>query len=522
MAQEAQKSVTVLPFSTPAEKDFSHLQGGLAAILASRLAAHAGLSVVNPGPLMQDLRQAWLQGDHQGVRDKVKAIGVDYVVIGNLLPVADQLQVTTTVLVDMTKANSFTITANREEELLVAMDDLSWDISEQLFGKRRPGTTAAQSSTQTDTEDRFATPHPDRTYRETLLTGTTDAVSDEQMVSSARRSRSIPLELRAMDVADLDGDGMDEIVLASGQELVIYRFSGEHFARKATIPVAGYTRILAVNIADIDNNGQAEIYVSTSKGIQAFSWVFSWNGKNSTVLAKNIPYYLRPVQVAGGKTVLMGQKSDLEGPVAPTIYRLALQADGNVQQLGTVPLPQGINLFSFSYGDINGDGSLETVAINNDDQLLVFDTSGRPLWKAGGYGASKIYYGPPPSETGYDKARKTIPQRIAIHDIDLDGRQDVIVAKNIKTTVAYLQSLTSFEGGSIEALTWKNNGLHPLWATRNLPGYVAGLQVTSLQDQENNKTTRLYFGESTSEGLLNFFSGKSCQIHAYTIDSTEK
>lgn len=518
--QEKQGTLTVLPFATPAGTHYDYLQDGLATMLASRLAERADLVVINFGPVLEKLRAT--QKDPSQLRKIITSIKSDYIVTGSLVAVDENLRLSAHVFNNDNTAEMFSVNTADEKSLFGAVDVLAWDIAEQVFDRKRPAALETQSVQLQQGEATFSTPHPDRTYREAVLTGT-GVKSVDKVVESARRSRAIPIELTTMDVGDLDGDTTEEIVLAAKDRLLIYHFSGEHFAKKAEIPIAAYATIHAVNIADVNQDGINEVYVSANKDDIPFSWILTWNGRKADFLATELPYYLRPVALSTKEVVLMGQKVGLDSPLAEAIYQLELSNNGALQQVKKLQLPAGANLFNFVYGDLNGDGNQETIVIDAKNQLAVFDASGGFLFRTGsGYGISKVYLGALPGRDGYDKKRTSVPQRIGLADLNGDGTPEILAAKNNETSIKYLSSFNNFEEGSIAVLTWQENSLVPLWATRNVPGYIAGFQTFSKKNKNNNQKTVLYFGESTSGGFFNFFSPETCVIHAYTLDLTRK
>jgi len=57
-------------------------------------------------------------------------------------------------------------------------------------------------------------------------------------------------------------------------------------------------------------------------------------------------------------------------------------------------LPKSVNLFDFALADLNGDGMVETIAVDREEKLTVYDQAGALLWISNeNFGGSKNYLG---------------------------------------------------------------------------------------------------------------------------------
>ncbi len=69
-----------------------------------------------------------------------------------------------------------------------------------------------------------------------------------------------------MDIGDVDGDGRNEVVLMEGSDIVVYRFQDQRLLKLATFSSPDRDRFIAVDVADINQNGRAEIFASKVRG----------------------------------------------------------------------------------------------------------------------------------------------------------------------------------------------------------------------------------------------------------------
>ncbi len=514
--------VVFLPFQVRLPGQYDYLQEGLANMLASRVTAHAGIIALHQSARTRQM-SAYLQaGKEQEFARMLGRIRADYVIMGSLTGDKGAYQLTTHVFARSaaTTPRRFTRTIQSLDGVMAGIDELAWDIAVEVFGRQRPGPARA-AGTKKEGINAFTTEHPERAFREGLYRGGElglDTKSGFALVTT-RRSRKIPIGLKAMDVGDIDGDTTPEIVLATNTELLVYRYADDYFQKVTSLPLASYLRVHAINLADLDGDSRKEIYISANNGARPASLVAAWKDNGLSLLRGDIPFYLRPEQVAGRRPILLGQAGAPGGqPVSPTIYRLIRKPDGSYDKGEPLPLPSGLNLFDFTRADIDGDSTLEIVAIDRKNHLRVMDRAGKVLWQSGStYGAGKNFFGTLSSTDKGGHRRIYIPTRIIARDLNGDGRADIVVGRNRLATIKFFKRLRYFEGSSIAALSWNGSALEPLWETRKISGYTADYQLVTNTGKKDPATLQLYFAETESSYPFVFWEAESCNIHVYEI-----
>ena len=187
----------------------------------------------------------------------------------------------------------------------------------------------------------------------------------------------------------------------------------------------------------------------------------------------------------------MGQQASLrsiENFLSPGVFELTRDpANGRLVKGAKLLLPENTNLFDFIQADLNGDGSPETVVIDEKLKMLVYDAAFNLVWVSGAsYGGSKRYFGPEWGKTNKDgitgltlaeqdnRTLVFIPGRLDVKDITGDGLPEVVVSTNdINVATEYFGNIRSFDGGSVACLGWYGQGLVELWQTNHIGGYVA-------------------------------------------------
>jgi TolB-like protein len=112
------------------------------------------------------------------------------------------------------------------------------------------------------------------------------------------RSRSIPGNIVSIAWMDTDRDGKVEVVAAYEDGIAVYRLEGDDLEEKARIADAG-EGLVHVDAADINRNGIAEIIAVRYAAGKAVSDVWEFDGKQYNKTARDIPYFLRTVDLGG-------------------------------------------------------------------------------------------------------------------------------------------------------------------------------------------------------------------------------
>jgi hypothetical protein len=522
------RQVIFLPFEIQIPGSYNYLRNSLASMLASRLASRADIAATAQGIPSEKMARALQSGDFALFSQQLRQSGADYLIMGSLTPKGQNFELTSYVFSNNSgqAPKKFEQSLNVVENAMTAIDDLAWDISGAVFGKPRP-ETAASDYKQTSGTVAFQTAHPERAYREGLFSGAVSGLEagGQFELAASYRSKSIPADLMDINTGDLDGDGTDEIILLTNSSLLLYHQENGQFRQIAALPLPSYLRYLSVTVGDLNNNGLQEIYVSASNDDRPDSSGFEWNGKKFLSLFQHVGYYLRTLNVPDQPLMLIGQKPQIDQIAGGALYQMSLDQQYGVKKAKQLNLPEGINVFDFTLADINSDGTLETIAINNSNRLQVFDSAGTLLWTSAEiYGASNNFFGTLTSSAnavdtdktpGQAKESAYIKTRIVIADLDFDGTNDILIGRNRLETVRFVPNLRYFDGSSLSALKWQDGTLKPLWETKKIPGYITNYQV-SPQKKTNNQY-QILFAEVENSYPFVFWGTAATVLNSYTL-----
>jgi hypothetical protein len=339
------------------------------------------------------------------------------------------------------------------------------------------------------------------------------------------------MDLRGFDIGDVDGDGQAEIIVADKSEVKVFNRDGTRLNLLAAIKMLVRYPVHAVNAADLNGNGRAEIYISAADATGPGSRAVEWDGTAFVDLFTEARWYVRPMEVPGTGLVLAGQAAG-QLAVMPGIFSLT-NDNGKLRKQERLPVPDGVNLFNFVFADLDGDGQHEIVALDDSFKLRVIE-NGSTTWKSEErFGGTKRFIGGEPAmETGKNPMKNAlvdavgerfkeffIPSRILVSDVDRDGVDDIVLNRNPDSITTVAPRMIQYPNGTLVGLKWNGIGLEEMWRTRKIDGYVINYQVKSLaMSSENITGDELFIGLMLNTGSYNPFSSDQATVVIYPFD----
>lgn len=514
---------------------YAPLQDGITAMLAGRLAAAEGVILVE-SMLDEQQRRDFAAGYPE--TPVMVQLGVDYIGSGRMVAEGDMLHLRMQLYpADGAPSEQIEVTAADDQEILAAVDRLASQIAMKIVDGPPQGTIAGDGAAQAAEQglQGFRTEHPDRRYKEEIVSGAAVYTENAGMAISrgdfSRRKTELEDTPVAVAQQDINKDGLDEIVLLSQADLRIFHYDRGIVEEVGRFAVEPSLEAHAMNLADLDDDGQSEIYISAVKNGRFASMILSWSKQHGfQTIMENIRYGLRPLELPGEGVILAGQSSSMKDDVflEPGVFRLKMDRRNSIVEKGkTISLPRGLNLFDFVVGDLDGDGLNETIAITGNMKMVVYGPGNRMRWRSDReYGGSLRYLGSrwpdeednfptgnPDQDDGPALELQYLPVELRLADSNGDGKMDIISAGNelaMDNVLKFFPNLRSFSSGRIVCLTWQDGGMKELWNTETMNGHVAGFDFVVKEDSaaqtENATNVRLVVARSVGRGLEDLFS----------------
>ncbi|MDK9708998.1 MAG: FG-GAP-like repeat-containing protein [Desulforhopalus sp.] len=519
-------------FDASSAGSYAYLRDGIQSMLVSRLATRDKVVILDRNLSEKELLS--LKNKKSVPSGGTEAALAEYLVSGSLYALKGGLNIQVALYPFSADKETlrFEVVAKNPENLISDIDKLVEEIAQSAFGYKNIGSGGATTSKGQEGSSGFVTVHPEMAYKKSVHVGTvagTPGGSIKVSAKEGKKSLTIPREIRLFAVGDMDGDSADEIVVLMGRSLELYKVEGNKINKISTTNLPPTVDCHAINVADLDNNGRMELYISATHGLDVSSLIVDWDkGKGFRIVSDNIPWYIRPISIPKKGWQLAGQKrgNDRISLVKPGVYVLALDGNGMPKESGRLPLPDDVNLFDFVYADLDGDSTQEIVAIDKKEKMKVFNQANELLWVSKKtFGGSQIYIGPSRGEAVNNKDRKNftveedafremnfVPGRLIVADVDTDGRQEIIINENTLSSLSIFEKIRIYNDGVIVGLSWDGTALNESWRTGTFRGYIAGFGFSILAQNDNSgqtikggekkRSAGLYVGHLPKSGTL--------------------
>lgn len=557
-ATESTGKVALFPFHAEHAGKYENLKNALHLMLAGRLATRDGISVVD-NTLTATEQESFVTRYPEAIEAVFAKMNADFIGSGEMILEGTRLNLRMRFFSkDGRVPIRISSYADNEQQVMPAIDALASKIGEKLFGLRAPGSAVITTVEKQKGIDAFQTEHPDRSYKEKIISGVAVFAEDEGMMISQdnmlRRRAELAGHIVALSVADLDSNGIDEIVVASEKNIWVYHYNRGILELLSRYSLQIDIKTHAMNIADLDGDGQSEIYVSAVEEGRFSSMILTWSMEAGVrVVADKIRFAIRPIDIPRIGYRLIGQAASIKkNPFfEPGLYYMNMNMDVStdpVVQGEKLFLPRSFNLFDFVYADIDGDGLYEKVAITGDMKMVVYNRENRLMWiSKDDYGGRNLYVGErwvendsaiygEPSDKGEEinMSLQYLPVPLLAMDINGDGKDEILSGKNTLSTYRVLVNLRNFSGGKMVCLGWNGQAMRELWQTDTLDGFIADFDLNIEPLPENGKIKQnemlagtkmqLFVGQVAGQGVTDLlgFLADSGSLVVYDFDILNK
>ncbi|MBI5048433.1 MAG: VCBS repeat-containing protein [Deltaproteobacteria bacterium] len=482
--------VAIVPWKINAEEKFGYLKGAVHDMFASRIGAEPTIEIVKESSIKSALSK---YGQEDMTEDIAKNIGngvnADYVIYGSITVIADSVSIDTkTAALKKVVSPIFFASQGKGLDNLVSMiDEMAKDTKDKILNAEKTTTAPATPPASSEYTGKFISKEkPAETMADDDF-----IIREKANTKSIWKSPQLPTVIKYIEIADVDGDKKNEIIVLDSHNLFIYRLNGQTLEIvkefKGNVSHINYS----VSIADMNNNGVPEIYISRITNGRLDSYVLEYKDGEFQTIASGLKWFVKTV---GEKTGLMliGQKySDTTGFFG-AVQRLEWK-DGKMQDVKAVDIPKGLNLYNFEIVDLNRDGTADIIALDERDYLHIYNKdkqgSWQEIWKSGEfYGGSlnRLELG---ASSGSHEASDfiDIKARIVYADLYGDGLGEIIISRNDPGTMGrYFKVARSYDKGEIIDMTWEGNSLEENWKTKKIDGYIADYIVNDI-DSDGHK-----------------------------------
>lgn len=515
------RSYAVMPFTVSGSSGFTYLEKSIPSMLSSRLYWQGRFQPVSEAAVAK----AGAVGDAAGASKALSATGADYVIWGTVNVSGNDAALDVRVR-DAAGKEWRKGSKGKVNDLIPSLQGIAESISSEVFG-RAPmnGDAGAAAGTPINQMNPNLMVN-ESTQRQVYLNPQFRYQGSD---GTRYRTQSLPFASVGMVVADVNGDGKNEIVILGEKRLGVYQWGKDG----RLMPLGEYkipTRLapLMVRSIDLDRDRAEEIILTAyeTDNSQPLSYVLSFKGNAFRELVTRSPYYLNVVRVLPDfMPALVGQKGDASRIFSPAgVYEMMKQG-GELVPSKKLDLPKGVNVMNFAW--LPGTPGKETdklVTLNDDENLRTYSPQGSLLNQSNEkYSGAAVGMEEQTNMPGLGKSsvliasKYFVPLRMIPADLEQDGSWELLVNKPISVSAQYFENYRFFPEGEIHSLYWDGVGLSLQWKTRRIKGSVVDF---ALADPNNDGTKDLVVCLNTHPGALGLENRKTVVV-AYPLDLSQ-
>ncbi|MCF8127754.1 MAG: FG-GAP-like repeat-containing protein [Deltaproteobacteria bacterium] len=486
--EEKPQKLAILPFTMNSDRDLNFLREGIMDMLSSRLAWKDKLEIIEKGVVKKEFAAVPGPMNEAKALTIGKALGADFVIFGSLTVFGESVSLDAKIL-DVKKSEVLVTAYDQSQGMdgvIPTVNQFAENINAKIMGKdipykeQRPGEVAQQKEGA-------------------LVNVGKDSTGSYKKPSLVQRFK---IEIRGLDVGDLDGDGKNELVLIDKTSVFVYKWDKKSPYLFKTVEGSWSPNYIYVTVADLDGNGKAEIYICNLTATDAGSLVLEWDGAKFKEVIRGQTWLIRVVDLPGKGKVLLGQRRDPEGNYLGDVHLLKRQGNG-FASMGALNLPRFSNVFNFIQCDLSGDGSVFTIQLGPWEHLQVYNATGEKLWKSDDYFGGSLCYmdysDPNENRMVHTAKRLFIASPIFAYDVNGDGKKSVVICQNHSKVGRIFGDFRWFGSGRVLFMDWDEAGLVSQLTSQKLSGTVVGYQVV---DVDNDGLKELVVANVTSESYF--------------------
>ena len=511
----------VAPFSVSGAQGYSYLGQAVPSMLTSRLYLQGKFEPV----ARQD---AALKEKAPTSKDAASSLGrkfnADYVVWGSVTVMGDQASLDVSALSPDGKVWKEAATSP-VNALIGGLQSVADSINIEVFGRTdvsRPAGSGSGSPNSAFLMNETRGGVQNGTYLNPSLRyqGTE---SDRAQI----RSQMLGFECMGMEVADINGDGKNEILLLNENTLNAYVWkNGNKLEQIGSYDLPSSMQPVLVRFYQQEGKNYVILSGYDKGDTNAYSQVLQFSQGKFKVVVRHVRRYLNVVKLPPlYAPALITQDGDRSRVVNGPIYEARIRGEEVVRNGKLSNLPSQATVFNFSWIPADrGKRGDHLALIAENETLATFDERGKRL--AGTedtYSASSVYVegdrgigSLSSSGQSSDIVLYYIPMRMPVVDLDHDGRYELITSKPVTTAGKLFANYRTYPQGEVHALLWNGMGMELLWKTRRIKGTICDVVVADL---DNNGKVDLAVCVNAYAGIGTGVKTR-CAVYLYPLDTT--
>jgi len=499
-------TVTVLPFSLHSAENIEYVRQGIGDMLMSRIAVPDKIEVTRRDVVQDVLKKSGAKElnltDVQSIGRQLKS---DYVVWGSITKIGNSISIDGK-LIDITGGKSDVGIFSQSQtldEVIPKINDFSQRIVQHILGTTPQALPAAPVTPAV-----APPPVPGASREAQIIAGMkkggkkatlTSSIINPEFINSSdpinRRgfwmSQQFKSEFKGMDIGDVNGDGLNEVVVIDKHNIYIYQKTKDDLRLLKQIKGKSYNNYMSVDVADLNKDGTPEIIVTSLNDRTLNSFVLQYKDGDYKMIASDLRYFLRVIDTPSGQ-ILLGQPYGMGKVFDSQIYEIVWR-NGKYVSGDKMKIPLGLSIYGLTIDTLGSGTSEKIIALDELDYLCVISKTDKTMTRILSFGFSPdellwrsdtVYGGSNNYISNVDKQKAMSSEavqednayanvRILSFDTNKDGKKELIIVKNLSSVGRIFKNLKVFTSSEIYNLEWDGLGMAENWRTKKINGYVA-------------------------------------------------
>lgn len=292
---------------------------------------------------------------------------------------------------------------------------------------------------------------------------------------------SLPFLVTSTDVCGVIAETSEDIIVTDGKKVLMYQLTGEQVEFIDEYAPSAAAKLLTVQCVELDKNPGQEIIVNQYINNALDTAILTYRNGRLQLLQDHIDLLLAAVDTDGDgvNDAVWGAQYDLREFFTTGRASLYTLDNGKLRRQERVDVPRVFRATGVTLADLSGDGRRDLVMIDDSRYLRVYRGQ-QQLYKTGdrvggGYSVAEV------DRDTRGASRRTFPYFLeplmAVADLNGDGRQDVIVPRNIRSIGGIFPNVNIYSGGDVVVLSYSDFGYTLTAITPQLDGVVSGVAV---------------------------------------------
>ena len=258
-------------------------------------------------------------------------------------------------------------------------------------------------------------------------------------------------------------------IFVAGERSIRYYLKGTELKLVAEATITNPAKILAIDTADLDNDGVPELYVTIFDRETLVSRVYLPKVNGLELLSENLPWFFRGIGFDFKSRTIFTQELASGGQLTGVVAELVKSA-----KIHTIKNPRKMprSGYVFNFNKLSGaDANGNYIVLNEDGYLIISSQDGEDVWKS-----SNKYGG---SENNF-KVETTDQRRFSSEEFKWTFmEQRIVITPEGTLLVPHNQGFLSIGNNrsyskySLHALQWNGSSMQEKWHTRQNQSYLA-------------------------------------------------